>query len=241
MNFYNINKLEFNGYLHSLRYICDSIGFEEFCQENECDLYRVKSLYHSDIHGSNYILSLLWAEDFEKDLKALIIKNQNRSNRMQKYYEDLKELRKQLSYVQTSFCGIGFHKTKRILTYCSNTHLNAKIADLILDIENFSIKAKVCSKEYREYNYFMKKTLILKLIDLYNENDLNYGFMDSDIPSTESTVFFDTDFGQVSWHTVISKDNHKLYSGSWDNRKGSTFFKLEKFIKENFISNSTRV
>ncbi len=51
-----------------------------------------------------------------------------------------------------------------------------------------------------------KKNLLEELIMLCDSRGINYGYKDSDIPTMKSIIFFDFNFGQISWHSKLDKD-----------------------------------
>ncbi len=234
MRFERWEKDEFNGYLHSLRYICDKKGVDFFAITNECDLNRVQKLYNSDLHGSNYILSILWSEDFETDFSNLIEKNKSSSDRKIKNNEARNILYSQLKNARYNYCGIGTKNVKFALNDLSNEDINAKLMRIALEIEDCNISAKISENNLGKQKYIEKENLIHELIHICNMENINYGYKESDIPTVGSIIFFDLPCGQVSWHTNLDRDKNSMYNQEWDKKECSTLSKIEEYIEHNY-------
>lgn len=232
MGNYIRDKLEFNGYLHSLRYICNKESVDYFVVEYECDLNRVIKLKNSNLRGSNYILPLLFSDNFEKEFSE--ISDNNIIERQAKFQSNLSILAEQLSKARTDYCGIGSRNVKLLLNKLSEYDFRAQILRLTLEIEDCSISAKLGSGEFVKYKYYEKENLLYELIDCCNIDNINYGFKNSDINSVYSIIFFDMPFGQISWHTNIEREDNKIYNKKWDGKENSTLSKIEKYIVKNY-------
>ncbi len=229
------SKDEFNGYLNSLRYICDKKGIDFFTLNNECKLNRVQKLYNSSLHGSNYILPVLWTDNFDEHLNELIEKNKSVHNLQERYNENKKILYNQLKKARKDYCGLGTSKVKLLLNKLIQSDRMAQIVRITLEIEDLSIVAKNSYGDFAKYRYYEKQNLIEELMELCDLEGITYGYKDSDIPSMKSIIFFDMPFQQISWHTNIDKDEKLIYDKQWDGLECSTLGKLEQYIKENYL------
>lgn len=244
MSFQRWNKEEFNGYLNSLRYICDKFGMAFFALDNECKLNRVETLYNTTLHGSNYVASLLWADDFETKLSELIETNKLVHHRKQKFEENRAVLLKLQQKARRDYCGLGTKKVKLILNKEAEFDLKARILRLLLEIEDVNITAKNSYGDYADYRYYEKENLIQELIDLFDSKNLTYGFKQSDIPTRQSIVFFELDGKQFSWHSDLNFNENKTYKKDWDKQENSHLSKIEQLVLNEYqdeISQSQRL
>lgn len=228
------DKQEFNGYLNSLRFICDKKGIDYFCITNNCDLNRTQKLYNTNLHGSNYILPVLFADNFDAKYAELVEKNKSVDSRVEKYDENKKILENQLKIARRKFCGIGTKQIKLLLNSLIDFDVKAKILRLLLEIEDKSIVAKNSFGDFAKYRYHEKLNLIEELIFICEHEGFLWGYKDSDIPSMKSIIFFDIYDKQFSWHTKIEKDNSKPYQKEWDGMENSTLLKIEGLLMEEY-------
>lgn len=148
-------------------------------------------------------------------------------NKYEKLIEDLEK-------AQNNYCGIGIPQVKNLLNQILDSDMTAKTLYIALEIEEININAK---KWMMNSIYNKKEELILDLIEVCQENNINYGFGDSDIRGISSIVYFDLMCGQVSWHTMLDKNDYKCYGDVWDGMEYTTLSKIEKFVLNNYLNN----
>lgn len=232
---YELKEKYFDGTLYSLREICNTIGIEIFCINYGYLLNRVQKLYSCSLPTPLNVEDLLDTDNFQERFEFLVDSFKQKDRRLEKQMVNREILISQLRAARRSYCGIGTKKTKILLNKLGKDFALARVARLVLEIEDCSILAKSLYGNYAEFRYNNKEELILKLIEECENNNINYGMVESDIPTINSIILFDFPFGQVSWHTTLDKKSFKMYSDSWDGQLCSTLSKLEKFIKKEFI------
>lgn len=216
---------EFNGKLSSLRYLCDKYGIDLFCLITGFKFNRIKELYNSNLDGNHFVEDVLISDNYQEELYKLYYKNQISYKKYDKLISDL-------DYSIKNYCNIGLEKAKILLNKLSEEDFIAKSLKLALEIEEFNINAK---KLMMNSFYQQKEQLILELIELSENNNINYGLGDSDILGIPSIIYFDLKCGQVSWHTMLDKNYYKCYDGVWDGLEYSTLGKIENYIKEKYL------
>lgn len=159
-------------------------------------------------------------EEIENAKNAALIKNN--------------ELINILSEKRTTFCGIGTNKIKRRLNTLSKTSILAKIYRLALEIEDKNIQAKNSIFIYRDKIYDEKEKIIVELIDIFKENNLIYGYQQSDVNITSKIIYFEIEnCEQISFHSNCNLILPK-YENEWDGKINSTLEKLENGILKSF-------
>lgn len=228
------NKIQFNGYLNSLRSQVKIVGIDEFCIFTGYDRGRVLKLYSSNARDSAYIEDLLNLNygEFEDKFYDFIIRETLLQKKIKNKERDKERLKNKLHETRKKFCKIGL---KRVVEFLKrNTDTDSFIILKCIEIENLNIKAKINIGFIAQQCYKEKHDMINELIDFYIKNNLNFGLSDSDIDSINSIIFFDTPAGQISWHSEIELCKYKKYNGRWDNLNDSTLSKIEKYLMNKY-------
>ena len=134
--------------------------------------------------------------------------------------------------------GIGTRKMKIRLNKIAVQNIEAKIARMVLEIEDVSTQAKNSSWKYKEKKYFQKQELIEELVEIYKQTDYDYGIQYEENYNTNAILYFELPNGsQVSFHTNWDEEIHvKKYEKKWDGLVNSTFKKVITFVEEKFIN-----
>jgi len=134
--------------------------------------------------------------------------------------------------------GIGTRKMKIRLNKIAVQNIEAKIARMVLEIEDVSTQAKNSSWKYKDKKYFQKQELIEELVEIYKQTDYDYGIQYEENYNTNAILYFELPNGaQVSFHTNWDKEIHvKKYEKKWDGLINSTFKKVITFVEEKFIN-----
>lgn len=128
---------------------------------------------------------------------------------------------------QKIFAGIGIKKAKIKLN--KQTTTEAKILRLMLDIEQTNAKTTTYTRDWKAQLYEKKHILIEELIDLYNDNILNFGVQDSETSDSAHIICFDFLSYQLSWHFDGHYTNRNIpgYPKKWDGTHNN-YLKLEE-------------
>jgi len=134
--------------------------------------------------------------------------------------------------------GIGTRKMKIRLNKIAVQNIEAKIARMVLEIEDVSTQAKNASWKYKDKKYFQKQELIEELVEIYKQTDYDYGIQYEENYNTNAILYFELPNGsQVSFHTNWDEEIHvKKYEKKWDGLVNSTFKKVITFVEEKFIN-----
>jgi hypothetical protein len=134
--------------------------------------------------------------------------------------------------------GIGTRKMKIRLNKIAVQNIEAKIARMVLEIEDVSTQAKNTSWKYKDKKYFQKQELIEELVEIYKQTDYDYGIQYEENYNTNAILYFELPNGsQVSFHTNWDEEIHvKKYEKKWDGLINSTFKKVITFVEEKFIN-----
>lgn len=134
--------------------------------------------------------------------------------------------------------GIGTRKMKIRLNKIAVQNIEAKIARMVLEIEDVSTQAKNASWKYKDKKYFQKQELIEELVEIYKQTDYDYGIQYEENYNTNAILYFELPNGaQVSFHTNWDEEIHvKKYEKKWDGMVNSTFKKVITFVEEKFIN-----
>lgn len=149
-----------------------------------------------------------------------------------------------LKLKRENMCGIGTRKVKLMLNKkIKQGDFTAKIYRVALEIQDYNIKAKDAPFPYSEKMYAKKEDLIDKLIEIYNESKLSFGYSEDKGQRVSFIVYFDLPLGnQISFYSTV-KRNIPAYEKEWDGLVNSTLDKLEKEIKQylNGINEQTNI
>lgn len=153
-------------------------------------------------------------------------------------YKSQKERMLTLSHMRYNMCGIGTRRVKLLLNRLSVNSPIASALRLILEIEDFNIRAKFCpDKTYLVY-YSKKHKLIRNLVSLCQDNNFVFGIQTSDVNSTSHIVYFDIPgVRQISFHTSFSEEDLSEiphYPYDWDGEDNSILIKAEEAISNLF-------
>lgn len=156
------------------------------------------------------------------------------------YYRHNKheELIEKLEDKRVAFAGIGTNKAKRRLNKLALVSVVAKAIRIALEIEDKNIVAKKYPGDYRERAYKEKHELIIKLRDVFRQQNWKFGVQKDDCLSASHVVYFEIPgCEQISWHfTPDHPKDFPMYDGKWDKKENSTLDKLEsvviKFLRE---------
>ncbi|MCK9416813.1 hypothetical protein M0Q97_09175 [Candidatus Dojkabacteria bacterium] len=200
-------------------------------------LYKISSL---DLDKNIDILkffkySLKELDDFQNDLN---------SKKDFEYFDDyyistehsnalLKNanLIEQLQTSRENFCGIGTNKVKRRLNKLSKIDNVALAIRIALEIEDKNISAKNSYGKYKDKIYETKHSLILNLVDVFEEENWTYGVENNNGRDTNGIIYFEIpNTEQISWHFDIKNNKYKKYDKIWDGKTNSTLKKLENKI-----------
>jgi len=180
-------------FLYELRHACNLYGDIIVSKELKTDIKRIETLYMSNIHGSQEVLSWLRQSDeiFGNTIKKL--KNEaykDEQARLEALYKN-EELIIDLQDLRISFAGIGTNKAKRRLNKLAKTCEFAKALRLALEIEDRSIQAKKYVGDYKDKAYALKEKLIMELQKVFSDNQWTHGKQKSDIFCVDYVVYFE--------------------------------------------------
>lgn len=146
------------------------------------------------------------------------------------------ELAWQLSQKRVTFCGLGIRRIKLFLNkLVKQGDKVAEMYRIALETEDENIKAKD-NWYYADAHYNRKRELINRLIDLCEENNVEYGIQDSDVRDTSHVIYFELpNCKQISFHNSFDEaDDLPIYTKEWDGIKNSTLPKIEQAILEHY-------
>ena len=217
-------------YIYQLRHFSNIYGFEYISECLDIPIGRVHSIYYSQIHGSKELKPLL-GNDYKKNIIKYKKEEKKRLENIEeaeyKNYLSIKELEEK----RKNFSTIGTNKAKRRLNKLIKNDKNiiAEILRTFLEIEDKNILAKKAYGKYKDKIYNQKYKLILKLIEIYKENNFVYGKQKSNNISVSHIVYFELSEGeQISWHCDLEEKNIPEYKKEWDGKINSTLEKIEK-------------
>lgn len=149
-------------------------------------------------------------------------------------YNSTENIKKKVENIEKNFCNNGLKSVRDKIKKNINNDLIYLLIDKVLEIEYISCRAKLDNNtKSKKRKYIKKEELIHDLIYIAEKNNINYGFKKSDIIDTNSIIFFDLPFGQISWHSMLDYKKHPRYKYKWDGKMLSTFDKIEEYLNIN--------
>lgn len=150
----------------------------------------------------------------------------------------------QLAQMRYEFCGIGTKRTKLFLNKISQTDPMAKLLRILLEAEDFNVKAKFTNKVQDLY-YYYKRKYIREAIAICKDNNITYGLQPSNVDTTSHIIFFDLPGDrQISFHNTFSEEeiaSIPVYEKEWDRKESSTLPKLQATINSLYQSEMTKL
>lgn len=233
------SQIEDITHLYELRHCCNVFGANIVSQKLHVKMKRIEMLTNSWAHGSICVLDLLKCDenDVEKIMDELMEEVENEHEKKQEARMKNEDLVMLLREKRENFATIGTNKAKRRLNKIAKTDNVVKAIRLALEIEDVNILAKDARGDYRDRIYKKKEELINKLIDVFKENNWEYGTQNSDVPLAFKVIYFEIPtVEQLSWHCNNTSDLPE-YKKEWDKKENATLGKLEivveKILKDN--------